>query len=43
MVLRAAHLKYHLAMIEVLTPDQRRRYGELRGYVGGGHRGYSHQ
>ena len=30
--LRAAHLRYHLAMMEVLTPDQLRRYGELRGY-----------
>ncbi|MBX6743789.1 MAG: Spy/CpxP family protein refolding chaperone [Acetobacteraceae bacterium] len=32
--LRAAHLRYHLAMVEVLTPEQRRRYGELRGYSG---------
>ncbi len=30
--LRAAHLKYHLATVEVLTPHQVRRYGELRGY-----------
>lgn len=30
--LRAAHLKYHLAMLEVLTPAQVERYGELRGY-----------
>jgi Spy/CpxP family protein refolding chaperone len=30
--LRAAHLNYHLAMMDVLTPDQVRRYGELRGY-----------
>jgi Spy/CpxP family protein refolding chaperone len=30
--LRAAHLRYHLAMMEVLTPEQVRRYGELRGY-----------
>jgi len=30
--LRATHLKYHLAMMDVLTPDQVRRYGELRGY-----------
>jgi Spy/CpxP family protein refolding chaperone len=37
--LRAAHLKYHLAMMEVLTPEQIRRYGELRGYgaAPGGH------
>ena len=30
--LRATHLKYHLAMMEVLTPQQIRRYGELRAY-----------
>ncbi|HET7911944.1 MAG TPA: Spy/CpxP family protein refolding chaperone [Pseudolabrys sp.] len=30
--LRAAHLKYHLSMMDVLTPGQIRRYGELRGY-----------
>ena len=30
--LRATHLKYHLAMIDVLTPEQVRRYNELRGY-----------
>lgn len=30
--LRTAHLRYHLAMMEVLTPDQVRRYGEIRGY-----------
>src|ERR1700751_3340323 len=27
--LRAAHLKYHLSMLGVLTPQQIRRYGEL--------------
>lgn len=32
--LRAAHLKYHLTMMDVLTPDQVRRYAELRGYAG---------
>lgn len=31
--LRAAHLGYHLAMLEVLTPEQARRYGVLRGYA----------
>ena len=31
--LRAAHLRYHLAMLDVLSPDQVRRYGELRGYA----------
>ena len=34
--LRAAHLRYHLAMVDLLTPEQVRRYAELRGY-GGGH------
>jgi Spy/CpxP family protein refolding chaperone len=33
--LRAAHLKYHLAMMDVLAPDQVRRYAELRGYATG--------
>lgn len=33
--LRAAHLRYHLAMMEVLTPAQVKRYGELRGYAAG--------
>ena len=32
--LRAAHLKVHLATIEVLTPEQVARYAELRGYTG---------
>ncbi len=27
-----AHLRYHLSALDVLTPDQVRRYGELRGY-----------
>jgi len=31
--LRAAHLKYHLSIIDVLNPTQIRRYGELRGYT----------
>jgi Spy/CpxP family protein refolding chaperone len=30
--LRRTHLKYHLSTIEILTPAQARRYGELRGY-----------
>lgn len=34
--LRAAHLKYHLAMLQELQPDQVRRYAELRGYAAGG-------
>ena len=32
--LRAAHLRYHLAMMEVLSPAQVARYQELRGYAG---------
>jgi hypothetical protein len=31
--LRATHLAAHLAMVDVLTPDQVRRYDELRGYA----------
>jgi Spy/CpxP family protein refolding chaperone len=31
--LRAAHLRYHLAMIDVLTTDQVMAYNLLRGYV----------
>lgn len=30
--LRAAHLRYHLAMVDVLTPDQAHHYNRLRGY-----------
>jgi Spy/CpxP family protein refolding chaperone len=30
--LRAAHLRYHLTMTEVLTPAQVKHYAELRGY-----------
>src|SRR4029079_17746898 len=30
--LRAAHLKYHLATVDILTPKQVVRYDELRGY-----------
>jgi Spy/CpxP family protein refolding chaperone len=33
--LRQAHLKYHLFTVEVLTPVQVQRYGELRGYKAG--------
>ena len=37
--LRQAHLKYHLATMDVLTPAQIERYGVLRGYAdeAGGH------
>lgn len=34
--LRLAHLKYHLATLELLTPEQAARYSTLRGYGGGG-------
>jgi hypothetical protein len=30
--LRAVHLKYHLTTAELLSPDQRQLYKELRGY-----------
>ncbi|WP_050783437.1 hypothetical protein [Methylobacterium nodulans] len=44
--LRAAHLRYHLAMLDVLTPAQVRRYGEIRGDRAGGagaqHREHGH-
>ena len=33
--LRTAHLRYHLDMMVVLTPDQVARYAALRGYAGG--------
>ena len=39
--LRAAHLKYHLAMLELLTSEQVRRYGELRGYGAAAPAGHS--
>jgi Spy/CpxP family protein refolding chaperone len=38
--LREAHLKYHLSTAALLTPDQMRRYAELRGY--GGKRRHHH-
>ena len=40
--LRATHLRYHLAQVEVLTPEQMRRYAELRGYAGPGKDGDHH-
>ena len=33
--LRAAHLRYHLATLDALTPEQVERYTELRGYKTG--------
>jgi hypothetical protein len=44
--LRAAHLKYHLGTLEVLTTAQVQRYVELRGYAHGAqaqHQNGSHQ
>jgi Spy/CpxP family protein refolding chaperone len=35
--LRLAHLKYHLATLELLTPEQAARYATLRGYGGAHH------
>jgi Spy/CpxP family protein refolding chaperone len=32
--LRRAHLAYHLSTAAILTPEQARRYAELRGYAG---------
>lgn len=43
--LRTAHLKYHLATVEILTPTQVTRYAELRGYSGATdnqHNGHKH-
>jgi hypothetical protein len=31
-MLRAAHLKYHLSTVAILTPEQVTKYNELRGY-----------
>jgi hypothetical protein len=38
--LRGAHLKYHLLTLDVLTPAQGARYGELRGYHAGTQHGH---
>lgn len=35
--LRAAHLRFHLLTLDILTPHQIKRYAELRGYAGGQH------
>jgi Spy/CpxP family protein refolding chaperone len=40
-VLRAHHLRYHLAMREVLSPHQVMRYQQLRGYTADGMHGHS--
>lgn len=43
--LRAAHLKYHLSTVAVLTPEQTAKYKELRGYSGAAapHHPHMHQ
>lgn len=41
--LRAAHLKYHLSTVEILTSDQVKRYNDLRGYSSGGDAAPMHQ
>lgn len=41
--LRNAHLKYHLATVAILTPDQVRRYGELQGYASNAPAGHRHR
>jgi hypothetical protein len=33
--LRAAHLKYHLSTVAILSPEQVARYNQLRGYTSG--------
>jgi hypothetical protein len=39
-VLRAHHLRYHLAMRDLLSPHQLMRYQQLRGYAAGAHGGH---
>jgi Spy/CpxP family protein refolding chaperone len=40
---RLSHLQAHVEVTPVLTPEQRARYAELRGYAGGGaHRHHKH-
>jgi hypothetical protein len=42
--LRAAHLKYHLSTLALLTTEQIETYWELRGYAGGApHHRHMHQ
>jgi len=40
--LRAAHLKYHLATVAILSPDQVKRYNKLRGYAANAPTPYQH-
>ena len=41
--LRGAHLRFHLAMFKVLSPEQVARYNELRGYLSSAHVQDQHQ
>jgi len=41
--LRAAHLRYHLSTVAILTPDQVARYNELRGYKSDGVSPHGHR
>jgi hypothetical protein len=38
--LRFAHLRYHLSTLDILSPEQVRLYGQLRGYGGSGGQGH---
>jgi hypothetical protein len=40
--LRAAHLKFHLLTLDILTPQQAERYSELRGYKQAPDAGHTH-
>jgi Spy/CpxP family protein refolding chaperone len=40
---RLAHLQAHVEITPLLTPEQRARYAELRGYAGNGTGGGAHQ
>jgi hypothetical protein len=40
--LRHAHLKYHLSAAAIVSPQQTRRYLELRGYAEGSHANRHH-
>lgn len=40
---RLSHLQAHVEITPILTPEQRARYAELRGYAGGSTGGSAHQ
>jgi multidrug efflux pump subunit AcrA (membrane-fusion protein) len=42
-MLRAAHLKYHLATAEILSSEQVKRYNVLRGYTGNDSQHHHHR